>query len=152
MYSRSLCDSNLQGTNKRNDKESRWESFLLCSTNFSSFFLFFSIFRMTSTNRHHIILFYWTWRTNCIYPLVRKRVLFFQMTEGLNYFGVIASFRIISVLRNIQNSSHIIYIVCLDLNLWILVKKMNEITLCKHSYKFLFLVRFLQYWFMWPHV
>ena len=109
MYSRSLCDSNLQGTNKRNDKESRWESFLLCSTNFSSFFLFFSIFRMTSTNRHHIILFYWTWRTNCIYPLVRKRVLFFQMTEGLNYFGVIASFRIISVLRNIQNSSHIIY-------------------------------------------
>ena len=109
MYSRSLCDSNLQGTNKRNDKESRWESFLVCSTNFSSFFLFFSIFRMTSTNRHHIILFYWTWRTNCIYPLVRKRVLFFQMTEGLNYFGVIASFRIISVLRNIQNSSHIIY-------------------------------------------
>ena len=38
--SRSLCDSNLQGTNKRNDKESRWESFLVCSTNFSSFFHF----------------------------------------------------------------------------------------------------------------
>ena len=74
------------------------------------FFFFFSIFRMTSTNRHHIILFYWTWRTNCIYPLVRKRVLFFQMTEGLNYFGVIASFRIISVLRNIQNSLHIIHV------------------------------------------
>ena len=75
--SRSLCDSNLQGTNKRNDKESRWESFLVCSTNFSPFFLIFLIFRMSSTNRHHIILFYWTWSTNCIYPLVRKKCIVF---------------------------------------------------------------------------
>ena len=129
--------------------------FLVCSTNFSSFFLFFSQFSewlqqtdiTSSSSTEHDA------RTVFI-RLSEKKVLFFQMTEGLNYFGVIASFRIISVLRNIQNSLHIIhmYIVCLDLNLWILVKKMNEITLCKHSYKFLFLVRFLQYWFMWPHV
>ena len=141
MYSRSLCDSNLQGTNKRNDKESRWESFLLCSTNFSSFFLFFSIFRMTSTNRHHIILFYWTWRTNCIYPLVRKKCIVFP---GDRRFKLIWS--------DSQFSYHIGINDYTKFYALLVGMKINERILFKHSYKFIFLVRFLQYWFMWPHV
>ena len=121
MYSRSLCDSNLQGTNKRNDKESRWESFLLCSTNFSSFFLFFSIFRMTSTNRHHIILFYWTWRTNCIYPLVRKKSIVFPDDRRFELLWSDSKFSYHISIK--EYTKFFAYIVCLDLNLWILVKK-----------------------------
>ena len=146
--SRSLCDSNLQGTNKRNDKESRWETFLLCSTNFSSFFLFFSIFRMTSTNRHHIILFYWTWRTNCIYPLVRKKCIVFP---GDRRFKRIWSDSQFSYHIGINDYTKL-YALCLNLNLYLVGMKINESILFKHPYKFLFLVRFLKYWFMWPHV
>ena len=149
--SRSLCDSNLQGTNKRNDKESRWESFLVCSTNFSSFFLFSQFsewlqqtdITSSSSTEHDA-------RTVFI-RLSEKHILFFQVTEGLNEFGVIASFRITSALMIIQNSTHNV-ILCLNLNLYLVGKKINESILFKHSYKFLFLVRFLQYWFMWPHV
>ena len=150
MYSRSLCDSNLQGTNKRNDKESRWESFLLCSTNFSSFFLFFLNFQndFNKQTSHHPLLLNMThelYLSACpkkciVFPDDRR----FELLWSDSKFSYHISIK--------EYTKFYAYIVCLDLNLWILVKKMNEITLCKHSYKFLFLVRFLQYWFMWPHV
>ena len=152
--SRSLCDSNLQGTNKRNDKESRWESFLLCSTNFSSFFLFFSIFRMTSTNRHHIILFYWTWRTNCIYPPVRKKSIVFPDDRRFELLWSDSKFSYhISIKEYTKFFAYNTYVYRMPRLESINSSKENEWNfLFKHSYKFLFRVRFLQYWFMWPHV
>ena len=110
------------------------------------FFFFFSIFRMTSTNRHHIILFYWTWRTNCIYPLVRKKCIVFP---GDRRFEIIWSDSQFSYHIGINDYTKFYE---LDLNLYLVGMKINESILFKHPYKFLFLVRFLKYWFMWPHV
>ena len=55
--------------------------------------------------------------------LSEKNVLFFQVTEGLNEFGVIASFRITSALMIIQNSTHYLmprleFISCGNENQW----------------------------------
>ena len=134
------------------------------------FFFFFSIFRMTSTNRHHIILFYWTWRTNCIYPLVRKKCIVFPGDRrfkriwsdsqfsyhiGINDYTKFYAYNIYNPMEHyVAHMIHIVLnvILCLNLNLYLVVMKINESILFKHPYKFLFLVRFLQYWFMWPHV
>lgn len=77
--------------------------------------------RMTSTNRHHIILFHWTWRMNCIYPPVRKKSIVFPNDKRFELLWSDSKFSYHISIK--EYTKFFAYIVCLDLNLWILVKK-----------------------------